>query len=378
MSPFVTGSITISDSISLNSLIPLAGEELIEIDFETPMHQGDQFKYKKSFHLYKMEANENFSMKNAVIQLMFISIDGFTDMNTRISQTFRGSVSDTVKKLLKTKRGLNTQQNIIVEDTQTFSVHTSNFWNPSQNIMYLAAQAYNSKNNPNFMFYENRDGFNFVSLDKLYEQPVKLDLIRDQKNRDQNDDGTTRPNAAADYNRVIDMSTHDFYDYIDRLETGMYGSSIYHYDVQTRKLNFLQRNNKLDFKTKLLNENDSIIQPTIFLPQAKMLTKIIHRGLYPDAQFEAYDIDLRRMSLLKKAESFKTNIRIYGRANYKVGDIINLKVYANKPTTEKTTDKEMFDPMFTGKYLVSALSHDISNAAHYCNIELIRDSYSKV
>jgi predicted DNA-binding ArsR family transcriptional regulator len=106
MSAFVTGSIILSDSIAINTLLPFLGEEVIEINYETPAHTGDEFKYTKTFHIYKIESIENFKQKNAIIELMFMSIDAFVDMNTKISQTFRGSVSDIAKKLLSKPRAI--------------------------------------------------------------------------------------------------------------------------------------------------------------------------------------------------------------------------------------------------------------------------------
>ena len=377
MSAFVTGSIILSDSIALNALLPFIGEESMEIDFETPAHTGDEFRYVKKFHIYKIESVENLKLKNAIIELKFMSLDAFVDMNTKISQTFRGSASDIVKKLLTSNEYLNTKNNIIVEDTTTNCAYTSNFWTPSQNIFYIAGEAYNIRKNPNFIFYENRDGFTFVSFDALYEQQPIIEFIRDEKMRESSTDGKSVPDPTNVYKRVLDMSTKGFYDYIERLDIGMYGSSQYVYDVETRKLRFLQRNANLDFKANTLNAESAIQTNTLFLPRAKMMTDIVHRSLYPNSAPNPSDKKMRRSALLKRAESFKTNIRVFGRACYKVGDVVDLKVYSNEQVTGRTNIDKMYDPMFTGKYLISALSHEISSDAHYCNLELIRDSYQK-
>jgi hypothetical protein len=377
MSAFVTGSIILSDSIAINTLLPFLGEEVIEINYETPAHTGDEFKYTKTFHIYKIESIENFKQKNAIIELMFMSIDAFVDMNTKISQTFRGSVSDIAKKLLSSNQYLNTKNNIIVEQTTSNCTYTSNFWTPSQNLFYLAGEAYNDRKNPNFVFFENRDGFAFVSMDSLYEQTPIAEFVRDEKIRESNTDGKSVPDTAGLYSRVLDMSTKGMYDYIDRLETGMYGSALYHYDVETKRLRFLQRNATSDFQGNTLNKETSVKSQTIFLPVAKLMTEIGHKSLYPNTVPGPFDKNMRRAALIKRAESFKTNIKVFGRACYKVGDIIDLKVYSNEQVSNRTNIDKMYDPMFSGKYLISALSHEISSDAHYCNLELIRDSYQK-
>lgn len=379
MSAFKSGTIILSDSTSLNTMLPFLGEETLEISFETPAHEGDEFKYRGVFHIYKIASMENFKTKNAVIELKFISIDGYIDMNTKLSQTFRGEVSSIVTKLLKTKQFLNTQQQAIVEGTTTNVTYTSNFWTPSQNIFYLTGEAYNSYKNPNYVFFENKDGFTFVSMDTLYRQTPTIEFIRDERNRDSAPGGKTTPNTESQYKRILDMSTKNMYDYIDRLQTGMYGSALYTYDVETKKLRFLQRNASYDYnKGNQLNEVSTAGMGLSFIPTAKLLSDITHKSLYPNTVIQPFDKSLHRAAMLKRSEGFKTTIRVFGRANYKVGDIIELKVYANQEINDKTPDSELLDPLLSGKYLISALSHEISVESHYCNMELVRDSYQKI
>lgn len=378
MSAFVTGSIFLSDSISLNTMLPFLGEEMLELSFETPMHEGDEFKYNGLFHIYKIEAIENFKTKSAITELKFVSVDGFVDMNTKISQTFRGEVSTIVNKLLKTKGFINTQKQAIVEKTTTNITYTSNFWTPSQNLFYLAGEAYNSYTNPNYVFFENKDGFTFVSMDTLYLQTPTIEFIRDERNRDSASGGKTVPNTETQYKRILDMSTKNMYDYIDRLQTGMYGSALYTYDVETKKLRFLQRNASYDFKGNKLNQESANQLGLSFLPTAKLMTDITHKSLYPNTVLSPFDKSIRRAAMLKRSEAFRTSIRVFGRANYKVGDVIDLKIYANQEVNDKTPDTELLDPLMSGKYLISSLSHEISVESHYCNMELIRDSYQKI
>lgn len=378
MNPFVTASLVISDSIALSSMLPLMGEEQVIIDFETPFHKGNEYRFKKQFYIHKVENIENYKEKNSIISLQLISVEGFVDKNKRISQTFKGSASEIVSKLLKEPQFLGTSQRVQIDDTNTFVTYTSNFWTPSRNIMYLTSEAYSTANNPNFVFYENRDGFNFLSLDTLYDQLPVANFTRDSFIRETKRDGSSLPNAELQYSRILDMSTNDFFNYFERLELGMYGSAMYHYDIQAKKFSFLQRNTKLDYEKgqTSLNLNSAIKTPTVFDPKAKMFSKIVHKNLFPNTVPEPLDIDMKRFALLKKAEAFKTNIRVFGKASYKVGDVINLTVYKNESLNKSNIDKDTLDPLLSGNYLISALSHEISNKTHYCNMELIRDSYS--
>lgn len=173
------------------------------------------------------------------------------------------------------------------------------------------------------------------------------------------------------------MSTSNFFDYFDRVEAGMFGSSLYHYDIEAKKFSFLQRNHKLDYEkgSASMNLQSSIKNPLLFDPKAKMFTKIVHKNAHTNSVPEPLDSDNKRVSLLKKSESFKTNIRVFGRADYKIGDFVNLNIYKNAATSSSDSEKDLYDPLLSGNYLISALSHEITNKTHFCNMELIRDSY---
>lgn len=377
MCPFMSGRIILSDSLSMNSVLPLVGEETLYIEFETPSHEGTAFKFSKRFYIYKMENNVNINPKNALLELMFVSIDGFVDMNTQISQTFRGSISSTVETILKERFALNSTSKLNIERTANNHIHTSNFWTPSQNIYYLTREAINIDGNPNFVFYENRDGLNFVSLDTLFNQAPTMEFIRDQKNRTLQPDGKMLADPSGDYARIVDMSSDNFYDYIDRLQSGMYGSAMYQYDVETRKLRYVIKSSIIDYKSAKLNANSSMVSTAVSRPTAKMILDILHKDLYPASTQPPIDVHMKRMSLLKQFSAFKTNIRVFGRAAYKVGDKYSLKIYANKNADASTPDTDLLDKMLSGNYIATSLVHDISPNNHYCNIELSKDSFDK-
>ena len=51
-SPFITGKVAITDSQDLINRMPLIGQELIQIDIQTP--EMDQSKFKGTFYIFKM------------------------------------------------------------------------------------------------------------------------------------------------------------------------------------------------------------------------------------------------------------------------------------------------------------------------------------
>jgi len=375
MSPFITGRLTISDANSLAESLPFMGEELLILDLETPHPDGSAVWNKKRnqvFHIYKMEGNEAITAKNNVISLCFVSIEAFTDVNSRISQTFRGRISDTVRTLLRTDPGLNTSKNAVIEETANNNIHTSNFWTPTQNIYHLVGDAISTEGYPSYTFFENNEGFVFASLQSLYKLPTMAKFFRHPKTR--------RPgeskNIEEDWGTVLDMSTPVFYDYFDRVESGFYGGTAYRYDIETKRLDYQNLIASKDLaRAPTLNPNKGFDSERLqFRPEANLHMSVIHRNIYQNSPQLSVTHFLERTALLKQLSAFTTNIQVFGRMDYSVGRPIEMTAYKNSKTNETDSSEEIIDQMLTGKYLITALTHTITRESHLCNMEISKDS----
>jgi len=49
-------------------------------------------------------------------------------------------------------------------------------------------------------------------------------------------------------------------------------------------------------------------------------------------------------------------------------------MYQTKPITERDTQDEIKDKVFSGKYLITAINHIIKPDGHECRMELSKDS----
>lgn len=373
LSPFITGNISLSDSAAINEIFPLIGEESLILDIETPL-EGTQLNLRRKswFMVYKMTNKENVAIKQVFYTLHFISIEGFTDANVKISQTYKGKISDIVQKIVKGKPGLGSSKDIIVEETSNNEIYTSNFWTPVQNIYYLTEKAINKRGNPSYVFFENNEGFVFASLEGLLKAGIYQNFINHSKTR-----GVNEPQSLEEeYTKVLDISTPVHYDYFDRLQAGFYGGSIYHYDLVSKRLVFLNRVAKKHWGNKQahLNKHLAISNNLQFTPDAFRLIHIEHSKLYPQKPELPEDHYLKRAALLSWFEAQKINIRVFGRFDYTAGRIVNLTSYTNTFIDEKTTDDKIIDKAISGNYLISAIAHEITSTGHFCNLELIKDS----
>jgi hypothetical protein len=372
-SPFMSGSLILRESLDLLNIFPFAGEEQLELEVSTPSLENGNIKGK--FYIYKMTDRELLGEKSVVYQLHFISQEAIIDINKKVSRVF-GDKPNTIVDYLLTDdiNGLQTKKTIKYEPSNNYIKFISNFWSPTKAIQYATNLSVNLNNSPSYVFFENRDGFNFVSLETLYAGNVYQEFTYDKYTRDKRKDGSDVKNIGEDYKRIDSVSVPVVVDYIDRIRNGMMSSKLISYDITKKQYNVKPYNMFDNFAgSKHLNEFNVVSDKAIFRTNSMVMD-------YPRANstFSGfgdatnYRNEQKRISLLKSAEANKIQIVVPGRCDYTAGQKVNVKLYKVEPLGEK--DSDMLDKMLSGNYLIAAVNHYINRERHECNMELIKDS----
>ncbi len=373
LSPFITGTLIVKDSLDLINLFPFVGEEYVELDIKTPTLKKGNISGK--FYIYKMTDREMLRDKQVVYQLHFTSQDALIDLNKSISRTFTGKVSDIANTLLTDKvNGIQSTKKNIIEETSNETKYTSNFWSPIKNLLYLTEHAISKNNSPSYTFFENRDGYNFVSLEFLYKQPITANFTFDNYVRDDRPMGGSVKNIEEDYKRIIGIKIPTGIDYIDRITSGVYGSRMYTHDIASKKIssnNFdMLKNAK---KQNRLNEFPPASKKVIYRYSSTVMFKPKYYNNFSNfGDVTNTKIIQERISLLKQAESTKIQIVVPGRCDYTVGRKVYVKLNKIQPLNK--SDKKTIDNMFSGNYIISAINHFITKEKHESTLELIKDS----
>ena len=372
-SPFLSGSLILKESLDLINLFPFIGEEYLEMEISTPTLQKNNIKGK--FHIYKMTNRELVGDRSMVYQLHFISIEALADLNKKISKSFSGKVSDMITKFVKDKYdGLESNKQIFVEPTLNSTKYVSNFWTPVQNITYLCEQAINQNKTPDYVFFENRDGFYFISLESLYGGALYQEFTYDKYTRDELPGGGSIRNVEEDYKRILDISIPVGFDYMDRIRSGMISSKLITYDVTkktyaTKNYNMFQRFEQ----QKHLNKFPINSSKSIFRSNAAIFTEPKAFGNMSGFGDVTNTRSMQeRFSLMKLAEANKLEITVPGRADYTVGQKIAVVLNKIEPLSKKNGDTT--DKMFSGFYIIAAINHYITKEKHECVMEVIKES----
>lgn len=372
-SPFITGSLIIKDMLDLVNLFPFAGEEFVELEISTPTL--DKSKIKGRYYIYKMTNRELIGDSSVVYQLHFISVEAIIDLNKKISKVYTGSAAKLIKQLVEEQyNGLQSKKQVFAEETSRDIKFISNFWSPTKCISYITELAVNKNNIPSYVFFENRDGFYFMSLDSLYTANIYQEFKYDKYTRDNLPDGKSVRNVQEDYMRATSVSIPTAFDYMDRISKGAYASKALSWDITNKKYN-VKNYNMFDNITKQnhLNEyalasKDAILRTNSTLVNYPRAVGTFS-GFGDASNFKNFQ---QRTSLMKLAEASKIQMSVPGRTDYTVGQKVKVTLNRVEPVSDKDTD--MQDKMFSGHYLISAINHYITREGHECHMELIKDS----
>lgn len=377
-SPFMTGSLIIKDALDLNNVFPLLGEETLKLKISTPTIQGAIIQ--GDFLVYKMSDKIDHGDRSVMYELNFVSIEILAEQNKKVSKVFSGKISDIVPKFMfDPMDGLESKKQFNVENTRNTIKYVSPYWSPVKNLKFLSDSSISETQSPSFLFFENRDGFNFRSLDKLYENKPVQDFVQDKYTRDKFPGGGNVLNIDQDYKRIGVLMYVDNYDYVDRIGNGMLSSKLISYD--STKKSYTVKN--YDLKSKFYSQKHLNDHPpfTDSLLNRSDATHI----LFPKA-FETFTsfgdttnsrILQERISYLKLAENQKIQIKVPGRLDYTVGQTCNVTVYKKEPIRKSDTVGSVIDRIVSGKYLISAIKHNITVQGHDCYLELIKDSLKR-
>lgn len=177
--PYVTGDMVIGDALDLINTYSIHGNEYVYMELDKPSLDEP---IKKFFRIYKIDNRtyETQALQNYTIH--FCSEELLLSSQKLIRKSYRGMTIDNMIKDI-----LNTQLMVDAGKMKGLFTPTTGVYDliiprmqPLEAAMWLTTRAY-SNDQSLFFFYENRDGYNFVSYETLIKQPVYAKYTRSPK-----------------------------------------------------------------------------------------------------------------------------------------------------------------------------------------------------
>jgi hypothetical protein len=369
----MSGYILLEDSLDLITTLPLIGEEQFELTIQTPTLLKS---ISKVFYIYKLQQRVT-KKRSQTYMLNFCSKELIFSANSKVSKAFSGNIASTVESIFRDPRYIASDSKLFVDKTKNSYTFVAPFWSPLETINWLAGKSINERGVPNYLFYETNQSFEFVSVDTLIQAGEEREYIYS----DVDSNTVFGVNGSKDdkYKIVESIDTAVTFDYLRNLNAGMYSSRLYTMDMTTRSIStnsfdYIDNFNKSSHLEKYPLRTNELVR--------KKLASLyfIEKNNYQTGALKAQgysDFFLQRNSLLEQLSAFKICIKVYGRTDMKVGNVIKFTINEARQILVDEIDTSGRNDYLSGRYLVTAIRHQIINGRHSMYMEIVADSFVK-
>jgi hypothetical protein len=389
LSPCVTMTMQINSATTLFNLLPIRGGEKVSLDIDTAF---GNFVLDGEYSLYVYKVSGLDAQKtNEFFTLHLVSREALTNETSRCRRKYQGTLKDTVEKILKEDLETKKFKTENIEETANSYSFIATQKKPFHILTWLGPKAIpisssktsaksdgglvNAKGVAGFLFFENKDGFNFRSIDSLVSSTLSQVGSSDKENIqkyvynqviEQNAIGTER--AILNYN--IEKSI----DLMKSLRIGMYSNKTYFYDIYTNTLTDYVYTLKDEINNKLGNK-DLTVPKEFESSISRYMVRVSDKGVL-SKEAVAEDSGRDNADMAKSFSRYNLlftqslNMVVPCNITLKVGDV----VYAEFPQIDRTNNKGI-DEEISGNYLIKELRHHFEGGRMVTSLNLIRDSY---
>lgn len=394
VSPYIEITMLIVNTDGLLTRLPIRGGERVRliISQEATNLRLEFNEERNPYYIYKVYNSTSESTKEAFL-IKLAPIDMFKNETSRVfdrypeTQGAEEKISESVKKILTNVLKTDKKKNI--EPTSNTYAFYGNSKKPFNVLIWLCkksipmvSKSSGDKGSAGYLFYENRNGYNFVSMDSLLSSllPSSADEKKYQT-YSYTENVTDYASPSTNFKILIAPSFEKNVNILDNLISGMYSSLNYFFDLNTKKFNSytykLSDNYDIMKHTSSLSEKPQIPEGLVDNPSrlmVKFIDGVVKDSKNVDPNTKVDDrIKYQAQSVTRYSLAFSQSLSITIPLNLSltVGDVIMLNI-GNITKQEKNKDSQK-----SGLYLITELCHDFSDIKGLTGLKLIRDSYGE-
>lgn len=453
-SPCLSGKLTISDTLGLFDKLPISGNEKLVLKFYSydysDTNQAINYIHR-TFDVVRIDDLNNIKDYQKIYSIYFMSPEYKQNELIKISKSYRDfRTSEIVAQIMTSDEGLQFPTEALSEpisrlgrspyisnsyieaeyekvseddSVELFVEKTKNkescitfpYTKPFSMIQNLANKSLRSCPGrygideyeiANFMFFENKRGYQFVSLETLFENKEvnsQLGVTFRYGNAVQNQQ---RGQRDVDTETIERLQIQRSYDIIKNINTGMYSSSLMTYDIHTGETETVEYDYMKDFyKSETTNRDLMDISnpkdfPPIYLDEnnendittkynAKRLfipilnteaNNITGMSDYRNNEFQKYigpeQYIQKRISTLSRLNNFKIQFEISANSRHKVGDCVYIDLTDYKFSESGTKVEQSPSKYYSGYYLITSIKHILTPLTYKMQIEATIDSHN--
>lgn len=394
----MSGKLVVSESIGFISRVGLNGSEFLKIRFSKTNSPADTID--RTFRIFSIE-DRVYDIANLFesYTINFCSEEMLISHQYRISKSYpRTKISDIITSLL-------TDYLMVGDDSNKKQIYVDpttglyDFVLPNKRIFetinWLSNYALPDTKDPgaDMVFFENYGGYHFHSLQRLFTQPSFATYFYNPKNIEMQEG---RKDIQQQIYNVLKFEILNYTDTLGAIRNGTFSNRLISLDVLTRKKTVTDFNyNEYLPKSKSMNgkavSNNYQNRHGKYLFDSppkdlesgalRMVTSNANQQTTPWVKDRpgsvSHDIFIEkflpnRVAQMSLANYNRIRITVPGNSQVSVGMTITFKTFGIAEINSKS--KKDLDPYLSGKYLVTAIRHIITNVAYITVIELAKES----
>jgi len=359
--------IRVADSLDLYSSLPIKNNETLDLQFFSPDNDRVELKMRLFSREDVMLADNG---RTTYYDLKFVSVETVENTKIKDSRSYSGSLSDMAGSIWSKHFGESLPLNR--EQTEGSYTLVLPFNNPFSHIQYLAKKS-QRKTNPddcNFFFFENFNGWNFVSAGNMLTQTAVRGYFsweQEDPQRGTIEDGVDLFTSRFRIKEVDFVGRENF---LDETVHGVYSGYMSNTDVKNKTTGGIKYGYKDAFGNSS-HANEYPLTSENISEEASILSNYSHNysGIFSG------DIKMKRKSQVNALLSKRIKFLVSGSSSTNVGDKIKLEFMKQRG---RVSSGDIIDKYRSGFYIVTSVKHNIEKGKGYTmTVEACTDSYSQ-
>ncbi len=362
---------------NLIETIPLIGQERIEFSISTL-----SVKYTLNYYIHKIDGRV-MQEKDQIYVIHAVSKEALDNEYTRIRERVDGKKAEIFLKekikLISNKKFENVDSTLY-----PFDMYVPN-WRIFDTAIWMSRRSVPIKNKSSvgYLFYETVEGYNFKSLDVLFDAPA---YPNNQTKYTFIQGNTDVSKTELNNYRILNYASPKAFDILEDLRNGAFSHNALYVDINNRNFQNWNTNASTYWKdmshlnkmtpfqnTKLLEKPSRLIyRPTTTstFGWKDLSNEEIEKLNHVDEVNKNYEKSIYRYYFL---EYNKLEIAVPGDLKLQPGYVINVSI----PSPRKGKDGRIQeDTRISGRYMVHSVKHTILNRTELRTIAtLTRDSF---
>jgi len=377
----MSGHLNLNDARGLMEVLPIMGEETLEVEYTTYSKGKGIQVFSKTFDVSKCDdyqPKEDNSAHTYTLhfqsQIMAINLrNRYNGAFGTESKMVRSSdiINDVCIKMLGLK-----DSDVNIQETVTYKHLVCANWSPFQLINHVAETSTPSANlnlfdkDTSYLFFEDRMGVNFVPLSMLLEDKLYKDsdlLVKALTMRQEAAIKDKVGTISSDINKVLEWRGVRLFDDNDNTRHGMYASKTYYYDPMKKNVSNVDYDYDSDF------DKQSHVKSSVGLTR-KRKNKSSEATYMYNSEYDVNNILSIMKSKYQQLENNTIVVSVSGCSGYRLGQTLSFDVPS--VLIEKNNRKIM--AFLSGDFLVSRIKSTMTRETIMNDLELIKGSRGKV